>query len=194
MKKFMFSLVAIIVSTVTFAQNEYKKAPAIGVSFVLNDFKAASDLRTSGLSDLLKAKQWSKTSRMASGLAVNYSQGVNNYVDFAASLTGSFLDYPVPNKVSNGQQNLLLEAVATANVKFVTDKRWFNPFLTVGVGASKYKGYFAALLPVGAGIQFKLLDDVFILVNSQYRIPISENAGYHFYHSFGITQTLNKKK
>lgn len=194
MKKFMFSLVAIIVSTITFAQNEYKKSPAIGVSFVLNDFKAASDLRTSGLSDLLKAKQWSKTSRMASGLAINYTQGVGNFVDFAASLTGSFLDYPVPNKVSDGQQNLLLEAVATANVKFVTDKRWFNPFLTVGVGASKYKGYFGALLPVGAGIQFKLLDDVFILVNSQYRIPISENAGYHFYHSFGITQTLNKKK
>lgn len=194
MKKFMLSLLAMIFCTIAIAQNEYKKSPAIGVHFVLNDFKTAAELRSTSLSEVLRAKQWSKTKRMVSGLGFSYIQGMSNHLDFAATLTGSFLDYPVPNKVSDGQQNLLLEAAATANLKLLTDKYWFNPFLTLGVGASKYKGYFGAFLPLGAGIQLKLLDDTYVLVNSQYRVPVSENVAYHFYHSFGVAHSFNKKK
>jgi outer membrane protein OmpA-like peptidoglycan-associated protein len=194
MKKFMLSLLSMIFCTIAIAQNDYKKSPAIGVHFVLNDFKTAAELRSTSLSEVLRAKQWSKTKRMVSGLGFSYIQGMSNHLDFAATLTGSFLDYPVPNKVSDGQQNLLLEAAATANLKLLTDKYWFNPFLTLGVGASKYRGYFGAFLPLGAGIQLKLLDDTYVLVNSQYRIPVSENVAYHFYHSFGVVHSFNKKK
>ena len=194
MKKFMLCLVATMACAITFAQNDYKKSPGIGVHFVLNDFKTAADLRNSSLSEVLRAKQWSKTNRMIAGLGFSYIQGLSNHVDFATTLTGSFVDYPVPKKISNGQQNFLLEAAATANLKLVTDKYWFNPFLTIGVGASKYKGYFGAFVPLGAGIQLKLIDNTFILLNSQYRIPVSENVAYHFYHSFGIAQSFGKKK
>jgi OmpA-OmpF porin, OOP family len=194
MKKCMLSMGAMIVCIIAMAQNDYKKNPAIGVQFVLNDFRTAADIRSTGLAEVLKAKQWSKTSRMASGLSFSYLQGVNNYVDFAATLAGSYLDYQVPNKISDGQQKLLLEASATANLKLVTDKYWFNPFLTLGVGASKYSGYYGAFLPAGVGIQFKILDDTYLLVNSQYRIPISENVAYHFYHGFGVVQSFGKKK
>ncbi len=194
MKKFTLSLVAMIVCTIAIAQDQYKKSPSFGVQFILNDFKTAADIRNSGLAQVLKNKQWSKTSRMASGLAFSYIQGMSNQLDVAATLSGSFLDYPVPNKVSNGQQNLLLEGAVTANLKLVTDDYWFNPYVTLGVGASKYKGYFGAFLPAGLGIQFKVLNDTYITVNSQYRIPVSENVAYHFYHGFGIVQSFGKKK
>jgi OmpA-OmpF porin, OOP family len=195
MKKIMLYLVAMIFGTIAFAQSDYKKSPSLAVHFILNDFKTASDLRGSSLARVINDRNWSKTSRMDAGLALSYIQGLSNHLDFAANLSGSILDYPLPGQTtSNGQQKLLLEAVATANLKLLTDQFWFNPFLTLGVGASKYKGYYGAFVPAGLGIQIKLVDDIAILLNSQYRIPVTENTAYHFYHSFGISQSIGKKK
>ena len=191
----MLYLVAMIFGTIAFAQTDYKKSPSLAVHFILNDFKTAAELRRSSLTQVINDKNWSKTNRMAGGLALSFIEGLTNHVDFAANLSGSFLEYPFNGQASsNGQQLLLLEAVATANVKLLTDKYWFNPFLTVGVGASKYKGYYGAFVPAGVGIQIKLVDEIAILLNSQYRIPITENTSYHFYHSFGISQSIGKKK
>ncbi len=173
---------------------EYKKNPTIGVHIVLNDFKTAAQLRTSGLSDVLNTKQYKNTSRMNAGIGVSYLKGICEQLDFAASLSGSFVDYPVPDVVSNGNPDFLLEATATANLKLVSDKYWFVPFLTAGLGASKYKGYYGALIPVGLGLQVRLGSDTYILVNSQYRMPVTNNTvAYHFTHSLGIAYTFMKK-
>ena len=190
----MLYVVAMIFGTIAFAQTDYRKSPSLAVHFILNDFKTATELRNSSLTDVINSGNFTKTNRMSGGLALSYIQGVSNHVDFAANLSGSFVDYPFKNQSTSGQQNLLLEAVATANLKLLTDKYWFNPFLTIGVGASKYQGYYGAFLPAGVGIQIKLVDDIAVLLNSQYRIPVTENAAYHFYHSFGIAQSIGKKK
>lgn len=182
MKKILLSVAALVLFTAAIAQDEYKKRPTFGFQFIMNDFQTAADLRSDGLSNVLKAKQWYKTGRMSPGIALNYLQGLSNHVDFAASLSGSFLDYPVPNRARDFDDRLLLEAAATANLKLVTDKYWFNPFLTLGVGASKYKGYFGAFLPAGVGIQIRAAENTFVLLNAQYRIPVTENVAYHFYH------------
>jgi OmpA-OmpF porin, OOP family len=194
MKKILLSLFAIALFVTAFSQNEYKKSPSLGVHFVLNDFKTADDLRSVGLANVIKNKQWNKTGRMVAGMAVSYIQGLSNHVDFAGSLSGSFLDYPVPGKPTTGKTNLLLEAVATGNLKLLSDKYCVSPFLTLGVGASKYKGYYNAFIPAGAGVQVKLFDDAFLMVNTQYRIPVTENAAYHLYHSFGVAASIAKKK
>ena len=75
----------------------------------------------------------------------------------------------------------------------LTEKYMLVPYLSIGAGASKYKGYFSAILPVGLGLQFRLTRETNIVLNSQYRIPVTENAEYHFYHSFGFTQALRSK-
>ncbi len=193
MKKIMLSLVAMIVCTIAIAQTDYKKSPTLGVHFVLSDFKTAATLRNSSLSKVIRDGDWKKPSQMSSGFGLSYMQGVSNHVDFAATLSGVFVDYPLPNKILTGSKNLLLEAAATANLKLLTDQFWFNPFLTGGVGVSKYKGYYSAFLPVGLGIQMEVLPNTFILLNSQYRIAATENAAYNFYHSFGIAQSFAKK-
>lgn len=194
MKKILLSVAALVLFTAAIAQDEYKKRPTFGFQFIMNDFQTAADLRSDGLSNVLKAKQWYKTGRMSPGIALNYLQGLSNHVDFAASLSGSFLDYPVPNRARDFDDRLLLEAAATANLKLVTDKYWFNPFLTLGVGASKYKGYFGAFLPAGVGIQIRAAENTFVLLNAQYRIPVTENVAYHFYHGIGIAQSFGKVK
>ncbi|MES2880874.1 MAG: hypothetical protein V4676_01905, partial [Bacteroidota bacterium] len=157
MKKILLSLAALVMVTAAIAQDDYKKKPTFGFQFIMNDFQTAADLRSSGLSNVLKAEDWYKTKRMSPGLAVNYIQGLSNHVDFAATLSGSFLDYPVPTRLQNVDDRLLLEAAATANLKLVSDKYWFNPFLTLGIGASKYKGYFGAFIPAGVGIQIRVV-------------------------------------
>ncbi len=192
MKKFILSIMTLIVCTIGYGQNDYKKPPTLAFHLFLDDFQTAAEIRQNGLSNVIKDKKFARSKRMNTGLAVSYIKGLSNKFDIAATLSGSFLNYPVPNKVSDGQQHLLLEAAVTGNLKLLSDKYFFNPFVTVGLGASKFKGYYGAFAPVGVGLQFKILNNIFLLANSQYRIPITENAAYHFYHSVGIAVSLTK--
>jgi OOP family OmpA-OmpF porin len=193
MKKILLSFLALGVFITSFGQNDYKKRPALGIHFVLNDFRTATDLRTNGLASVLRTKEWHKTQYMSAGIGVSYMQGLSNHVDFAGVVSGSYLNYPVPTKPATYNKSLLLEGVATINLKLLTDKYWFNPFLTAGVGASKYRGYFGAFIPVGVGLQIGMWDETFLIFNSQYRMPVTENVAYHFYHSVGIAGSLKKK-
>ncbi|MGG9971782.1 OmpA family protein [Ferruginibacter sp. SUN002] len=194
MKKIMLSFAAFVLCINTFAQNEYKKPASIGVHFFYDDFQTASEIRATSLSEVLKDNEWSKTSRMAPGFAVSYIKGLSDHADLATTLSGSFLDYPIPNKSSFVTKHLLLELAATANLKLTSDKYWVSPFLTLGVGASKYKDFYGAFIPAGVGIQVNLFDNAYVLLNSQYRMPVTENVAYHFYHSFGIAGPLYEAK
>ena len=61
MKKIILSLFATTFFVTAFSQDEYKKQPSLGIHFVLNDCKTATDLRTVGLSNVIKTSQYSKT-------------------------------------------------------------------------------------------------------------------------------------
>jgi outer membrane protein OmpA-like peptidoglycan-associated protein len=103
------------------------------------------------------------------------------------------LNYPNTKTITTDPR-LLLEGVATINLKLLSDKYIITPFLTGGVGASKFGGYYSAFMPFGVGLQVKIVDEVFLLVNSQYRVPVTELSSYHFYHSVGVAANLFKKK
>ncbi len=194
MKKILLVIVGLGLIVTSFGQREAKKQSSLGIHFFLNDFRTASNIRSKGLPNVIKSKEWHKTQYMTAGIAVSYIEGVNNYLDFVGTLSGSFVKYPVPGKVIAANPGLLLEATATANLKLLPDKYWVTPFFTAGVGASKYKGYYSAIMPFGVGMQLNLFDETFILINSQYRVPVTENAIYHFYHSIGIAANIAKKK
>jgi OmpA-OmpF porin, OOP family len=194
MKKFVAAILAVCVFSASFGQNDFKKRPTLGVHFVLNDFKTANTIRTSSLSKIFRTGEYKKTSNMPAGLALSYLQGLSNNIDFEGGISGSFVDYPVPNKPSNGQTNLLLEAVGAANVKLTSDKYFVSPYISAGLGAAKYKGYYSAFIPAGLGLQINLYDEAFILLNTQYRIPITENGAYHLYHSFGVAGNIGKPR
>lgn len=193
MKKILFATLALGMCITSYGQKEYKKRPSLGVSFHLNDFKTAANLRSLGMPSILKSKEWQKTSVMNPGLSVSYWEGLNDFIDFSATLSGSYIKYPVPGKALALNPSLLLEAVATANLKLMSDQYWVTPFLTAGIGASKYMGYYSAILPVGVGLQVNIIDETFLTVNSQYRVPVTENASYHFFHSVGVVGSIKKK-
>jgi OOP family OmpA-OmpF porin len=194
MKKITFSLLTLIICAASFAQNDNRKLPSLGIHFILNDFVTASELRANGLSNVLRDKQFSKIKRMSPGLAISYLQGVSKHVDFGASLSGSFVNYDVANSQNlTNREQLLLEAAATANIKLLSDKYALSPFITAGIGAHSYRRSFGAYLPLGVGLQLKIADGVFGIANMQYRVPVTDKAVYHLYHSIGVVAPLVKK-
>jgi OOP family OmpA-OmpF porin len=193
MKKILLVTIGFCLFASSFGQNEYKKRSSFGLHFILNDFKTAQSVRSSGLANTVNSKTWHKTNTMNAGLAISYLQGMNPNLDFVGTLSGTYLNYPNA-KTPTVDPRLLLEGAATLNLKLLSDKYILNPFLTAGIGGSKFGGYYAAFVPLGIGMQVKLVDEVYFLLNSQYRVPITENASYHFYHSFGVAANIFKKK
>ena len=194
MKKIMLSLVAMAAFTAAIAQNDLTKTPGFAVQFTLNDFKTPASLRSGGIAAAVKAEDWSKIKEMSPGIALSYLQGLSENIDFQGTLSASFSSVPVAGKPVNSNRYLLLDLAATANLKLLNDDYFVTPFLTLGAGVSKYKGYFSAFVPAGVGLQFKLGPESLLLVNSQYRIPVTDNGAYNLFHAIGFAQTMERKE
>lgn len=176
------------------AQKEWVRPKALGVSFFLNDFITPARIRSSSLSQVLSDKKFAKMREMSPGLALNYFKGISNHVDFAANLGGSFIRYPMPNKVFSNDR-FLLEASATVNLKMTTEKYWVQPYIILGVGGHKYTKYYGAFMPLGLGMKVNFWDDVHFFLTSTYRVPVTtETANYHLQHSIGFAGALKKKE
>jgi len=167
---------------------------ALGVSFIMNDFATAERIRNSSLATVFSNKQWAKFKEMSPGLAITYFQGLKPRVDFAGTLAASYVAYPLRNnKPAESSDALLLEADASGNFKMFDESYWLTPYVSAGVGISKYKSYWAAFMPLGVGFKLNLFDEASVFIASQYRVPVSyETANYHFMYSFGISGVIGK--
>jgi OmpA-OmpF porin, OOP family len=196
MKKSVLLVLAMIVTVVSFAQTDIKKRPSLAVHFSFIDYKSGTDVRNNSLATVINNKQFFKFKRMDPALSISYLDGFTDNIDFVGTITGAFVKHPTSTAVTNadGNDHLLLEGAATANFKLLTDNYTVSPFITIGVGASKWKGYYSAFAPLGVGLQVRVADGTFMLLNSQYRVALSENSAYHFYHSIGFASAVGAKK
>ena len=197
MKKLLASVVAgYCLFTTGYSQTKLPiRQPAIGISFTLTDFVTAQRIRTTSLASVFNNKKFAKFREMSPGIAISYFKGILPRIDFAATLNGSFLDYPFRNRAPFGNNHLLLEGDASANFKLVTEDYWVIPYATIGVGVHTYKGYYGGFVPLGVGLRVNLFDEAGINFTSQYRIPANyETSNYHFFHSIGIYGIIGQKK
>lgn len=173
----------------------YTQGATFAVHFLYHDFNTASAIRASSLSSVIRNKEFGKVRDMSPGLALNYIKGLSNSFDFSTMLAGSFLDYPAENGGTLGDNSLLLELDASVRGKMFSSRYLVSPYLQLGVGMSKYKGYWSAFIPAGVGLQVNISDEALLLVNSQYRIPvIDNNASHHFFYSIGLAGVIGKKR
>ncbi len=197
MKKILVSSIAVFLLIAnTFGQSKNNlRPPSLGVSFTLNDYKTADRIRATSLSSVLSNKQFSKFKEMSPGLAITYFEGITNHLDFAGTLSGSFVNKPFSNRAAFTSEGFLLEADASVQLKMVSEAYWVQPYISVGAGAQHFKGYFGTFIPVGAGLKVNLFDEAQIYFNSQYRVPVTTaTSGYRLVHSFGIAGALTTPK
>jgi hypothetical protein len=199
MKEKLLLCCSLLLSVSVFSQNgtDDIKQPSLGLHFLLNDFKTAADIRSSSLSAVLREKRGSKVRDMSPGIALSYLEGIKKKLDFSTTFAASFVDYPfIKNGVTSvtGNESLLLELDASLQAKMFPDRFWVNPYLNAGIGVSKFKGYYGAFLPLGLGIQVDFFNEAYLLINSQYRIPVTTTSSYHFYYSIGFAGNIGTKK
>jgi hypothetical protein len=77
-------------------------------------------------------------------------------------------------------------------MKLLSNDYVVSPFISLGVGASLWKGYYAAYIPTGVGLQINLSDETFLIVQSQYRIPVTGNSANNLFFSIGVSSVLDK--
>lgn len=188
MKK-MFTVFACFFVTGVFAQDKPIRPKSLGFSFIKNDFATAEKIRTYSLSRVFSEKQWSKLSEMSSGFAVTYFKGLTPCTDFAGTFAFSGAG-GASDVVSSA--DLLLEGDASVNIKLFDDSYWVSPYFSAGLGASKYSNNYAAFLPLGIGLKLNLLNEGGIFLATQYRVPVTQAANYHFMYSLGITGVIGK--
>lgn len=196
MKKLVLLFVAFTAFvSVNGQDNNYKKLPSFGFQFSMIDFPTANELRTTSLARVLDRGDWKKVGRMSPALTMNYMQGLSNHIDFMGRFTAGFVGYPFRNpSLSSNPEGIYLEADANANIKLLTDNFIVVPYIQVGVGGAYAQRKFMAQIPIGAGLQFKLGEETFLHLNTNYRVPVTDRANYSLMHSFGITAALKQRK
>ena len=194
MKHLIVSLLAaIIIAPVVYGQDDEIRSHEIGVSFNLFDYKTAELIRTTSLSAVLKNKQFGD--EKSPGIGLHYFKGLKKRIDFAGSINAANVFQPIPDKPDDGNDRLLLQLEATAQFKLVSDKYWFQPFLSGGFGAQKYYVYYGAYIPLGIGLNINFFNEGRLFINSTYRVPITTGTvNYHFLHAFGVAGRITKKK
>ena len=196
MKRILSLILSFFLISYSFSQdtkNAYVRKPALGISFFFNDYLTPKRIRTSSLSSVLANKQKAKLKEMDPGIAITYFKGLNNNVDLAATLGGSFVEYPA-GTYSDLKNRFLLEGDVSLNVKLFSEKYWFTPYASIGAGISKYGPHYGAFIPAGIGLKLNLFDEAHIFFNTQYRIPVTPTtATYHFMHGIGIAGVIGGK-
>jgi len=196
MKKILGSIAAVLLlQSFAFSQDEdLIQGPTLGVHFFFNDFKSAEALRKNSLGIVLKNHEFGIVKEMAPGLSISYTQGFSKYFDINARLSGCFVDYPMPNHSAFGTESLLVEADASIRGKMFPNNYAVQPYMQAGIGLSKYQGYYGAIIPVGVGMQVNIFNEAFIMIDAQYRIPVTETTNYHFYFGIGLAGNIGKRK
>lgn len=161
----------------------FTKSPALGIHLSVMDFKGADSLRAFGRNAV-------------TGLSVNYQNSFSRKWDYSITLAGSFMEFADKNNkdLGNGKKQLLIEVDGSVRAHLLAPEKRVRPYLQAGIGVSAYNSYYGAFIPTGLGCQVNITPDVFVLVNSQYRIPVSTTQHQHFYHSIGIAGNINRKK
>lgn len=195
MRLSVLSVLLLVSSLSAFSQDSsHKKQPALGLNFFFNDFGSAAAIRANPLGSAIRDKKLAKIKDMSPGLSISFVKGINNHLDLAATLGGAFGDYPAQSGGNLGTDGFLLEGDASIRAKMLSDKYIFVPYLSAGLGLSKFKGYYGATIPVGGGVQLNFFKDAFIVISTQYRIKVTDNTNYHFVHSIGFLGNLTKSK
>ncbi len=186
-RSFFCLTLASFMATYNFTQAQVaysRQPPSLGVQVIGFNFKHIG-----------KGKEFPGVSDLKPGLGINYLHSINESFDWVASLSGTILEFTSHQGVNygNGNKKLLLETDLSIRWKPLRGKI-VSPFLRTGGGTSYYGKHWGAFLPSGAGVQFHLSKRSFLLMDAQYRLPLSATQNHHVLYSIGIAGVIGNTK
>jgi OOP family OmpA-OmpF porin len=146
------------------------------------------------LSDYKNKAVFSNLKNMYSGLGIGLIKGISTHFDWAVSLNGSFADSVMQKPSYSGNKNLLVETDFTVRARMFGKPTRMQPYLQGGLGFSIFSNNYGGYMPLGVGLEINIFRPVYILINSQYRIPLTSTSNHHFFYSFGIAGNISSKK
>ena len=170
------------------------KKPGIGLHFFYNDVETAQRIKATSLSDVLKTGNWNRANNMEGGFGLDYLQGLTPNIDLIGTFNGSWADYLQPSGTYYGSSNFLLDVSAGAHLKLLTDKSPVSPFLLLKANFQKYKELNGFGVAPGAGLQFSLWNESFVLATVEYRKSLSSSISNQLYYSVGFATNISKPK
>lgn len=166
-------------------QSDSIQNSTLGIHFFLNDHFSGNTFKTCA-SPLF--------SEMFPGFALSFTKGISNHIDWNAMVYSTFVDSILKNKQPFGKKDLFVDASFSVRTKMFSNVKKVQPFLQAGIGVSQYKNYTAAFIPIGAGIQVNVFQDVYITLQTKYSLPLGSTFRYYFSHSLGIAGVIGKPR
>lgn len=160
-------------------KQSYKHPSALGIHFTLYDFKNSKPLKKLNDND--------------KGLSLSYLKGINNHLDWQITVSGLFPDSIMKKNIAGSEKSLLLQGDFAIRTRLRDNDRLFQPYVLTGTGLSYYQNNVSGYLLAGPGIELGF-KDVYIQINAQYRLSLSNNLNSHFFYSMGIAGLLSKPK
>lgn len=172
-----FTCIFLAIAGISFAQTrDYTKTPALGLHLAYFDFMSDDNPQP--------------------GIAIHFQNNLSKRFGYNVTVAGSFLHFPNRKgaSLSDGKKQLLLENDLAVWMRLLKSPAIINPYILAGAGWSQYNNHYALYAPMGAGVQVNFTPDIFLLLNAQYRLPITSLQHQHFYYSIGIAGTISRKK
>jgi len=175
MKRFIILIFAVFIVFPAFSQNpDYPQSITIKKLFL--DFQSQNGGELTSFKDYLHGFEFGVSTRLTDKLRF--------YVP------GKF--GVVQDSIDNTYRTIL-GADAMLQYYFYNPKANFVPYVTAGVGiVQEYKGDKDIMVPLGAGINFRVSDRAYINVQSEYRLSMDLDKPA-LYHGLGIVYMIGNK-
>jgi outer membrane protein OmpA-like peptidoglycan-associated protein len=127
------------------------------------------------------------------GFSAMYWKGIASVLDFSVRYNGLFSDYA--RGAQNNTKGYVNEFEGSFHLRPISDDHFFSPFLSAGGGIGNYGSKWAAYAPVGAGLQFRLDPENYIVLQANYRISMKGSVlDNNMFYSIGFLQAFRSPR
>ncbi len=157
----------------------------------ISDYGFIKKLNDSSFSHAFKPKEYFKSGNTSFGLVLSYWRGLGTHVDFSTNLGGTFSNFPklFVKGDSTGQAAFSATLDILLHARVFKNNVRINPFLTAGTGAGYFGNKLAAYAPLGVGLQFRVSDKGYLIIQSQWRKALTTGITQDYmYYSLGFGQ------
>jgi len=161
-----------------FAQKQSYRHPSIlGAHFFLNNFNNKSVSHN----------------YIDPGIGIFYTSSIHSLLDWNIEFNSSFSDKIKKNTSLTEGKKLFIQTTGFIKSRLFLKPYWIQSHLQAGLGAISYEDNFHGFVALGTGLEFHR-KNIFIEMNTQYRLPLSKILGAHYYFSIGIAGLVRKNK